>query len=111
MDANRALGLPDDIRHYEAVRDILKSLGVQTIRLLTNNPRKVECLTELGVKVIGTVPCIVEPQSESMRNYMETKAREMRHTIPGDVTSAHRIFAHKNNANPAATTDSIAALN
>ena len=47
---NRALGLPDDNRKYEPVRDILKTLGVQNIKLLSNNPRKVECLTALGSK-------------------------------------------------------------
>lgn len=79
--ANRALGLPDDMRHYEAVSDILKTLGIQSIKLMTNNPRKIECLKKLGITVNGTVPCIVEPRSEPMRFYMWTKDTKMGHTL------------------------------
>ena len=83
--ANRALGLPDDIRRYEAVKDILKEMGIRSIKLMTNNPRKVDCLQKLGITVNGTVPCIVDPQSEAMKNYMKTKATDMGHMIPMDV--------------------------
>lgn len=82
VEANRALGLPDDVRDYKAVRDILKALHVKSIQLLSNNPRKKECLEHLGVVVTNTVPCIVEATSKQMRFYMETKAKYMGHTIP-----------------------------
>jgi GTP cyclohydrolase II len=110
VEANRALGLPDDARHYEAVRDILKTLGVKSIKLLTNNPRKVECLVQLGVNVSGTVPCVVQPQSEAMRGYMETKAREMRHTIPMGLTLMHRLFASPPNEGKSTSSIEQAAL-
>jgi GTP cyclohydrolase II len=60
VDANRALGLPDDSREYTSVRNILKELGVKSIKLMTNNPRKINVLTELGVKVNGRVPCQIQ---------------------------------------------------
>jgi GTP cyclohydrolase II len=60
VDANRALGLPDDSREYTSVRNILKELGVKSVRLMTNNPRKINVLTDLGVKVSGRIPCQVQ---------------------------------------------------
>jgi GTP cyclohydrolase II len=60
VDANRALGLPDDSREYSSVRNILKELGVKSVRLMTNNPRKLSELTELGVKVTGRIPCQIQ---------------------------------------------------
>jgi GTP cyclohydrolase II len=79
--ANRALGFPDDARQYDAVRDILNTLGVKSIQLISNNPRKKACLEALGVKVTGYIECQVEPQSTSMRDYMNTKAHQMGHLI------------------------------
>ncbi len=61
MDANRALGLPDDCREYTSVRNILADLGVASIRLMTNNPRKIGLLTSLGIKISGRIPCQVRP--------------------------------------------------
>jgi GTP cyclohydrolase II len=60
VDANRALGLPDDLREYTSVRNILRDLGVKSIRLMTNNPRKISVLTELGVKVTDRIPIQIE---------------------------------------------------
>jgi GTP cyclohydrolase II len=49
VEANRALGLPDDSRRYESVPFIISDLHVRSIQLLTNNPRKIEILKELGI--------------------------------------------------------------
>jgi GTP cyclohydrolase II len=59
VQANRALGLPDDCREYSAVRHILRELEIESIRLMTNNPRKLSELEALGIVVTGRVPCIV----------------------------------------------------
>jgi GTP cyclohydrolase II len=82
VEANRALGLPDDMREYTAARDILAHFKVRSVRLMTNNPRKRECLEKLGVKVEDIMPCVVKPQSEHMARYMKTKTELMGHTIP-----------------------------
>lgn len=55
VEANRALGLPDDARSYAAVRDILRFFHVDSVNLMTNNPRKVQQLEGLGVKVAGRI--------------------------------------------------------
>jgi GTP cyclohydrolase II len=60
VDANRALGLPDDSREYTSVRNILAELGVKSVRLMTNNPRKISELTQLGVNVTGRLPCQIQ---------------------------------------------------
>lgn len=86
VDANRELGLPDDMREYSAVRDILHHFGVESIVLMSNNKRKGECLAELGIEVVASMPCLIQPQSEPMKRYMKAKADRMGHDIPTDIT-------------------------
>ncbi len=78
VDANRALGLPDDARQYYAAKAILDDLQLDNIRLLTNNPRKVEKLEELGMEIVERVPVIVEGNPHS-QGYLDAKAQRMRH--------------------------------
>lgn len=84
VDANRALGLPDDSRSYEAARAILEDLGLQRIRLVTNNPRKVSALQALGVDISERIPSVVgsNPHSEG---YLEAKVARMGHLLPIDA--------------------------
>ena len=56
VDANLDLGLPADARHYGAATQILRDLGVESVRLLTNNPDKTRALEEYGVPVAERVP-------------------------------------------------------
>ena len=81
VDANRMLGLPDDSRRYDAAAAILADLGVRSVRLLTNNPRKVAKLGELGVRIVGRLPVLVEP-TEHSRGYLDAKAARMGHHLP-----------------------------
>lgn len=81
VDANRKLGLPDDARRYDAARDMLEHLGIESITLLTNNPEKVNELRALGVNVVDRLPVIVQPNSHS-RGYLETKRLRMDHMLP-----------------------------
>jgi GTP cyclohydrolase II len=81
VDANRELGLPDDARRYESVRDILIDMDVKSVRLMTNNPRKISCLRELGVNISGREPCIVDPNSHFSHAYVSAKASRMGHMI------------------------------
>nr|AML78264.1 putative LOV domain-containing protein [Glaucocystis sp. BC-2016] len=83
VDANRVLGLPDDSREYQAVKDILTDLEVLSVRLLTNNPRKICELQGLGVEVVSRVP-IVLPSSEFSLGYLEAKAARMGHFLDDD---------------------------
>jgi len=81
VDANRSLGLPDDARSYEVARDMLSHLGIRSVRLLTNNPDKVNKLRALGVTVTDTVPVVVPPNPFS-QGYLEAKRDRMAHALP-----------------------------
>ena len=80
VDANRMLGLPDDSRRYDAAEAILADLGVRSVRLMTNNPRKVEKLKELGVEITGRIPVLIEPNEHS-HGYLSAKAERMGHIM------------------------------
>ncbi len=81
VDANRALGFGDDERDYACVPFMLKDMGIEGIRLMTNNPFKIRQLTELGVKVMGAKAHIVE-SNEFNAKYLRTKAVRMAHVLP-----------------------------
>ncbi|KAI8466855.1 MAG: GTP cyclohydrolase II-domain-containing protein [Monoraphidium minutum] len=87
VDANRALGLPDDSREYSSVRNILKELNVKSVKLMTNNPRKINVLTELGVKVTGRIPCQIQAGDHN-KGYLEAKTKRMDHMIDNSYFSA-----------------------
>jgi GTP cyclohydrolase II len=80
VEANRALGFRDDEREYSIAAHMLFSLRVKSISLLTNNPRKVEDLSRLGVKIVRRVPHVIPP-NEYNRFYLETKAARSGHYI------------------------------
>eukprot|EP00242_Pyramimonas_sp_CCMP2087_P003723 CAMPEP_0198212432 /NCGR_PEP_ID=MMETSP1445-20131203/26015_1 /TAXON_ID=36898 /ORGANISM="Pyramimonas sp., Strain CCMP2087" /LENGTH=284 /DNA_ID=CAMNT_0043886869 /DNA_START=230 /DNA_END=1084 /DNA_ORIENTATION=+ len=80
VDANRALGFPDDCREYSAVANMLKDLNLQSIRLMTNNPMKMKKLAELGVNVVGRIPCIIK-SNDVNDGYLKAKADRMDHML------------------------------
>jgi len=80
VDANLALGFRDDERDYAVAAHILGSLTVRSVRLLTNNPRKVDELKRHGVDVTGRVPHVI-PANEHNRFYLQTKASRSGHFI------------------------------
>lgn len=55
-DAYEAVGFKRDARDFRAAGEILRALGVKSVRMLTNNPKKVKTLTDQGIEVVGTVP-------------------------------------------------------
>ena len=81
VDANLDLGLPADARHYAAASQILRDLGVATVRLLTNNPDKVAELEEYGVRVAERVPLTPRPNDHNIA-YLMTKRDRMGHVLP-----------------------------
>ncbi|HTW91384.1 MAG TPA: GTP cyclohydrolase II [bacterium] len=80
--ANEALGFRDDEREYETASLMLNVLGVRSIRLLTNNPRKMEGLAKYGVKIAERVPLIVR-RTEHSEFYLDTKGRKSGHILDG----------------------------
>jgi len=80
VDANVAIGAPIEARDYDLAAHILFDLGYPEIKLLTNNPAKVEALREEGVDVIEQLPLIVKPSHYNMR-YLNTKKERMAHKL------------------------------
>jgi 3,4-dihydroxy 2-butanone 4-phosphate synthase/GTP cyclohydrolase II len=88
VDANIHLGFPEDCRQYGVVPSILKDMKIDSIQLLTNNPRKVNRLTALGVNVANTLPMVVKRANAYNRRYLETKQSRMNHTNFGAMLLA-----------------------
>ena len=89
VDANLLLGHQADERDYTLAARILTDLQVRSVRLLTNNPRKVACLRELGVSVEQRLP-LHPTVNESNFRYLLTKALRMNHSLNVGATSQHR---------------------
>ncbi|HEX2181570.1 MAG TPA: GTP cyclohydrolase II [Rubrobacteraceae bacterium] len=81
VEANLALGLPEDTRDYRAAAEMLLDLGVRRARLLTNNPAKIEGLKRHGVEVVERVPLWVSPNPANL-GYLRTKREKMGHLFP-----------------------------
>jgi 3,4-dihydroxy 2-butanone 4-phosphate synthase/GTP cyclohydrolase II len=77
-EANLQLGHPVDARTYDAARDILNDLGVERVRLLTNNPDKITALNSLGFQCVERVPLVI-PSNKFNKGYLATKKRKMGH--------------------------------
>jgi GTP cyclohydrolase II len=82
VQANESLGFAADTRDYRFSADALKALGVRRVRLLSNNPDKVQQLEEAGIKVVERVPC--QPRMTKLtRGYLSTKKSKMGHLLAG----------------------------
>ena len=82
--ANQILGFPADLRSYKCAACMLRVLGVKSIRLMTNNPAKIEELEAYGVRVTERIPLEVPAKASNVR-YLLTKKQRMRHllSVPG----------------------------
>ena len=78
VEANERLGFKADHRDFTLPAEILKALGVTRVRLLSNNPDKVEALEHAGVQVVERVPCEVTP-SPHAEEYLKTKKEKLGH--------------------------------
>jgi GTP cyclohydrolase II len=78
VEANEHLGFQADCRGYHMPVEILKALGIKELRLLSNNPEKVEAVEAAGITVVERVPADVEAHATSAR-YLQTKREKMGH--------------------------------
>src|SRR6266508_2750512 len=80
VEANLALGFRDDERDYAVATHMLESLKVRSIRLMTNNPRKIENLTQHGAVINGRIPVVIPPNPYN-EFYLKTKAEKSGHML------------------------------
>ncbi len=80
VEANLALGLPVDTRDYQVAAQILNDLGVKTIRLMTNNPKKMKKLADYGMHVVERVPVLTAHTPHNI-GYLRTKQQKLGHML------------------------------
>jgi 3,4-dihydroxy 2-butanone 4-phosphate synthase / GTP cyclohydrolase II len=80
VEANQHLGFEADQRNYDLCADVLRSLGVARVRLMSNNPQKIEALEHAGIRVTERVPIEIAP-SDSTKNYLKTKKAKLGHLL------------------------------
>lgn len=82
VDANRLLGFADDARDYRVAAEMLEELDVRSIRLMTNNPNKVESLRRHGIRVADRIPHVM-PTNPHNETYIATKRERSGHLLNG----------------------------
>ncbi|MEO6983497.1 MAG: GTP cyclohydrolase II [Edaphobacter sp.] len=80
VEANLELGYKADCREFELPAEILKQLGLKEVRLITNNPEKVEALEQAGIKVVERISAQV-PSEPTNARYLQTKREKMGHLV------------------------------
>ncbi|KAL9340375.1 hypothetical protein Peur_066594 [Populus x canadensis] len=96
VEANEELGLPVDSREYGIGAQILRDLGVRTMKLMTNNPAKYVGLKGYGLAVAGRVP-LLTPITRENKRYLETKREKMGHLYGSDINGHVNGPISKNN--------------
>jgi GTP cyclohydrolase II len=80
VEANLQLGFHADARNYALCLPMLRQFGVRSLRLMTNNPKKIEAMEKLGIEVADRVPLLVNRNAFNS-SYLDTKARKMGHMM------------------------------
>ena len=90
VDANRVLGFPADLRSYKCAACMLRVLGVKSVRLMTNNPAKIEQLESYGLRVVDRIPLQVPATAANIR-YLRTKKSRLAHLLETPVVDGPRV--------------------
>jgi len=80
VEANQALGFDTDCRDFSLAVAILHEIGIDSVRLMSNNPHKVEALTKGGIEVIELIACEPPPSPHAL-SYLRTKKKKMGHSL------------------------------
>ncbi len=83
VSAFEKAGYPADRRDYSVAADILRDLGIRSIRLITNNPDKLKQLSELGIEVTGRIPCEISPANEVVKKDLKARKEKLGHFLKG----------------------------
>lgn len=81
VQANEQLGFAADLRSYQIAKPMLDHFGIRQVRLMTNNPRKIEALQKIGIAVVERVPLVLN-RNPFNAGYLATKAAKLDHLIP-----------------------------
>jgi len=82
VEANEKLGFKADARDYTVGVQILADLGIKRMRLMTNNPKKIEGLEKYGIKIVERMPLIIKPTTTN-KKYLEAKKEKLGHDLEG----------------------------
>ncbi|KAB2908377.1 MAG: bifunctional 3,4-dihydroxy-2-butanone-4-phosphate synthase/GTP cyclohydrolase II [Ignavibacteriales bacterium] len=85
VEANQKLGFEVDPRDYGIGAQIIKELGLKSVRLITNNPKKIDDLLDYGIQVTSRVPLEIAPNPNNVK-YLQTKRDKMGHMIMGSIS-------------------------
>lgn len=88
VEANHLLGFGDDERDYRVAVDMVRALGIESVQLMTNNPRKLEGLRQHGIPVSGRLPLIMPPNRHNA-SYLLTKQRRSGHLLAMSESKAN----------------------
>ncbi|MFM2160970.1 MAG: cyclohydrolase [Pseudomonadota bacterium] len=80
VEANHALGFQDDERRYDVAADMIREMGIASVRLISNNPTKARALTDLGIPVVGRISLKMTPNPHNVR-YLDTKRAKSGHLL------------------------------
>lgn len=80
IEANEQLGLAVDLRCYQQCAEILRDLGLNRVRVMSNNPEKMRALQEMGLRVVERVPLVIPP-TNAAKDYLRTKQEKMGHLL------------------------------
>ena len=83
VEANEHLGFDADLRDYSICKTILDTLKVKRVELMTNNPKKVDALTNMGIEVVRRLP-IDHGVTDENKSYLKTKTEKLGHTFNAD---------------------------
>ncbi|MCE9627257.1 MAG: GTP cyclohydrolase II [Candidatus Eisenbacteria bacterium] len=91
VEANHMLGFGDDERDYRVAVDMVHALGIESVKLMTNNPRKLEGLRQHGVPVSGRLPLIMAPNRHNA-SYLLTKQQRSGHLLAMSESKANAVM-------------------
>ena len=80
VEANEKLGFKADMRDYTVGVQILADLGIKNMRLITNNPKKIEGLEKYGIKIVERIPLVIKPTTTNIK-YFKAKKEKLGHFL------------------------------
>lgn len=83
VEAFERAGYPGDQRDYTAAADILKDLGIKSIRIITNSPDKITQIRDAGIEIVGRIPCEIAPLNDVVARDLEAKRKRFGHLFEG----------------------------